>query len=42
MTIRKYSNCVIVLIDVVAILSYFSGHVYFGGWMNGSKHGLGF
>jgi hypothetical protein len=42
MTIRKYSNCVIVSIEVIAILSYFSGHVYFGGWVSGAKHGLGF
>jgi hypothetical protein len=41
LTIRKYSNCVIVLNDSLALISYFTGHNYFGGWKNGSRHGLG-
>lgn len=39
-TIRKYSNCVLVMVDELALLSYFSGQVYFGGWEEG-KSGMG-
>jgi hypothetical protein len=49
MTIRKYSNCVLVLVDDLALLSYFTGQAYFGGWQEGrgkggrqeGKNGLG-
>lgn len=44
-TIRKYCNCVIALVDGLALLSYFSGQAYFGGWQEGGrdsgKSGLG-
>jgi hypothetical protein len=42
MTIRRYSNCVVVLVEDLAIISYFSSHIYFGSWQNGCKNGLGF
>ena len=31
----------LVLADGLALLSYFSGHVYFGGWQEGGKCGVG-
>lgn len=30
-----------ILADPIAIISYFSGRVYLGGWQNGGKNGLG-
>ena len=41
MAIRKYSNCVIILKQDLALISYFSGQAYVGGWKKGSKQGLG-
>lgn len=41
MTIRKYANCVLVMVDELGLLSYFSGHVYFGGWRQEGKSGMG-
>lgn len=41
MTIRKYANCVLVMVDEIGLLSYFSGHVYFGGWQEDGKSGMG-
>lgn len=45
-SLKKYSNCVVVIAGATAIVWHFSGKVYLGGWKHqmldeGAKHGLG-
>lgn len=39
--IKRYTNCVIIVAGKIAIVSHYSGQVYFGGWHLDQKTGLG-
>ena len=46
-SIRKYSNCIVMRDKNLCILWNYNGKVYFGGWdknnmlTSGNKHGIG-
>ena len=45
-SLKKYSNCIVIIAGSTAIVWHFNGKVYLGGWKyqmldEGAKHGLG-
>lgn len=41
LNIKKYSNCVVIVCENKAIIYYYLGKIYIGGWSCGQKMGLG-
>ena len=46
LSLKKYTNCVLVVVDNIAVIWHYSGRVYFGGWRyevldEGCRSGLG-
>lgn len=46
LTVKRFSNCIIVACDHIGMIWHYSGKVYLGGWKNvyldeGVRHGLG-